>query len=138
MLAHETLQRRPCEFNLESELETPSQVASSDSDKDVSSVSEAVGSSEEEIDSSEEVDSSKGVDSSEEEVDSSEDEYEFTTHDNAQASGSQARQHAADLTWLIKAAGEWNTASNGAAQQHQRLMEAGLGQQLLKRQARLL
>ena len=132
MLAHETLQRRPRAFNLESELENPSQVASSDSDKDVSSVSEAVGSSEEEIDSSEE------VDSSEEEVDSSEDEYEFTTHDNAQASGSQARQHAADLTWLFKAAGGWNTASNGAAQQHQPLMEAGLGQQLLKRQARLL
>jgi len=40
--------------------------------------------------SEEEIDSSEEVDSSEEDVDSSEDEYEFTTHDNAQASGSQA------------------------------------------------
>ena len=132
-LAHETLQPRPCAFNLESEGETPSQVASSDSNKDVSSVSEAVGSSEEDVDSSEE-----DIDSSEEDVDSSNDEYEFTTHDNAQASGSQARQHAADLTWLFKAGGKWNTASSRAAQQHQPLMGDGLGKQLLKRQDRLL
>ena len=53
-----------------------SQVASTDSDKDVSSVSEAVGSSEE-------------VASSEDDVDSSEDECDLTTHNNAQASGSR-------------------------------------------------